>query len=53
MQIDLSENALRFIREFLPTVTLRHANDQFLADAQAIHELVKLAKENSDAPANV
>jgi hypothetical protein len=51
MQKEISDNALRFIREFFPTIALRHGNDQFLSDAQAIDELLKLA--NSDAPANV
>jgi len=53
MQIKLSENALRFIREFFPTITLRRANEGFLPDAQAIDELVKVATENSNAPASV
>lgn len=56
MQIELSENALRFLNKILPTATFRAMDSEFLVDAQAMVELltaIKPKETKADAPSDI
>lgn len=56
MQVELSENALRFLNKILPTAIFKPMDSEFLVDAEAMTELLKAIKPteaNSNGTSNV